>query len=525
MCWQNICNSVEIEDELNQSVHQLKLTISSLINTKYNVIINRKNQPINYIVILGKPQILSIFNNANLLQLNQFSTKLVSLKTMDIIKKPLTTLEQAFDVNAKLNMMCHSGIHYLAIANNMKQFSCAVIPENLTVKLQKELLQTRQQLELEIAQRCSLELALKKAEAELAKQVNQAPEQSIKLQQVSTEKISDCPVNHVELLLTNSELQELFQAFSDVYFRLDNNGIILSYHTSETAEFYLPSASFIGRHIQDIMPIQVGHELQEAIVQLNQTKSLVAIEYSLPTTAGEKSFEARLILSNQKQIIMIIRNITESNIIARKQAENKLKSSLKEKEVLLKEIHHRVKNNLQVISSLLRLQARYINDEKAIDIFQDSQNRVRAMAMIHENLYQSHDLAKIEVADYIEKLTNNLICSYGVKPNIQIHLEIEKFSLKIDTAIPCGLIINELISNALKHAFNNREQGDIYVNFSKLYTDKYSLSISDNGIGLPKDIDYYKNQSLGLQLVWNLVEQLEGSITFNPVGTVFKISF
>jgi PAS domain S-box-containing protein len=219
---------------------------------------------------------------------------------------------------------------------------------------------------------------------------------------------------------------------------------------------------------------------------------------------------------------------SDTDITDRKLAENQLKASLTEKEVLLKEIHHRVKNNLQVISSLLRLQAGYIKDQQALDIFQDSQNRVRAMALIHENLYQSHDLARIEFADYIRKLTNNLCRSYGVNYNqVKLNLNIEQIWLRVDTAIPCGLIINELVSNSLKHAFINAEAiGEIHIEFVSMQQNEFSLIIGDNGIGVPEDIEVRRHQSLGLRLVWNLVEQLEGSIAVKTKsGTFYHITF
>ena len=216
---------------------------------------------------------------------------------------------------------------------------------------------------------------------------------------------------------------------------------------------------------------------------------------------------------------------SSTDITVRKQVENKLKSSLNEKEVLLKEIHHRVKNNLQIISSLLRLQSGYIKDKQALEIFKDSQNRVRAMALIHENLYQTNNLAKIEFSEYIRKLTNNLTRCYNIT-NIKINTNIEKIFLKIDTAIPCGLIINELISNSIKHAFKNSAEGEIYVEFITLQTAKYSLSVGDNGMGATDNISSLKKQSLGLELVWNLVEQLEGTIVYSSkLGTSFRITF
>lgn len=308
------------------------------------------------------------------------------------------------------------------------------------------------------------------------------------------------------------------------------------------------------------MPLDIAYQFHQAILQLNKTNSLVVIEYSLSLTTEVKSFEARLLSSLANQIIVIIRDITErkqaqealqkakedleirveertfelknankllrQEIIERQRIEEALKSSLQDKEVLLKEIHHRVKNNLQFISSLLRLQAGYIKNEQALDVLQDSQSRVRAMAMIHESLYQSNNLAKIGFLKYIHKLINNLIDSYRVNPNINIKSRIDNALLRIDTAIPCGLIINELISNSIKHAFVNKESGEIYVEFLMLEKGKYSLNVSDNGIGMKNDIKLTLTQSLGLQLVWKLVEQLEGNIVFNTnFGTSFKITF
>ncbi|MFN6570204.1 histidine kinase dimerization/phosphoacceptor domain -containing protein [Dendronalium sp. ChiSLP03b] len=204
-----------------------------------------------------------------------------------------------------------------------------------------------------------------------------------------------------------------------------------------------------------------------------------------------------------------------------------LELALKEKETLLTEIHHRVKNNLQIISSLLRLKARHISDEQAIDIFQDSQNRVQAMAMIHESMSKSHNLASIKFADYVHNLTNNLLTSYGVTPNIKIHLNIEQLFLNINTVVHCGLIINELICNAIKHAFLYRDTGNIYVNFRRFEYNKYLLDVSDDGVGFPQGLEVLRNQSIGLQIVWSLVEQLEGTIAFNSnkLGTVFTIKF
>ena len=207
-------------------------------------------------------------------------------------------------------------------------------------------------------------------------------------------------------------------------------------------------------------------------------------------------------------------------------AEEQLKVSLKEKEVLLREIHHRVKNNLQVISSLLRLQSRYIRDEEVHKVFKESQDRVRTMAIIHEKLYQSTDLARVDFAGYIRDLTANLYRSYGVsQETIGLRMHVKNVFLGIDMAIPCGLIINELVSNSLKHAFPEGKRGEIFIDLSTDH-DQITLIVGDNGGAFQKGVDFRKTGSLGLQLVISLVEQLEGTIELHSDGqTEFRIAF
>ena len=206
--------------------------------------------------------------------------------------------------------------------------------------------------------------------------------------------------------------------------------------------------------------------------------------------------------------------------------EKKLKESVKEKEILLKEIHHRVKNNMQIISSLLNIQTRYLDDEESINVLKESQNRVKSMAMIHEKLYGSSDFNKIYFDDYIESLVWDLFYSYSIeKGTINPILEIDDVKLNIETSIPCGLIITELVSNSLKYAFPNQLKGELKVSL-KNKDDHYKLIISDNGIGFPKNIDFKNTKSLGLELVNNLVEQIDGNIQLeNSKGTKFKITF
>jgi len=223
-----------------------------------------------------------------------------------------------------------------------------------------------------------------------------------------------------------------------------------------------------------------------------------------------------------ERLLCVSHDITE-----RKQAEEKIKAALIEKEVLLQEIHHRVKNNLQVISSLLSLQSRSIQDKQQLELLKDSQDRIRTMALIHEKLYQAKDLARINFAGYIRDLAASLFRSYkGKSTAITLKSNIDDVSLGIDAAVPCGLIINELVSNALKHAFPTDHKGEIYIGLSSNTEQKLVLIVSDNGVGFPKNLDFQKTESLGLQLVNALAVQLRGSVELNSNGgTEFKIIF
>lgn len=236
-------------------------------------------------------------------------------------------------------------------------------------------------------------------------------------------------------------------------------------------------------------------------------------------------FLKRVLLPDEKELVNTYIN-QAAVALYRWHAEQRITASLKEKEVLLREIHHRVKNNMQIISSLLRLQAEKIKDKKLRESFQISQNRIRSMALIHEELYRSTDLALINIYHYIHKLVSQLFSSYGIsKKRIKLVIDIENIPLNINQAIPCGLIINELVSNSIKHAFPNERIGMITISMKKSKNGK-KLIIKDNGIGLPKDNKLNKYESLGLQIVRDLVRQLEGKLKINrQAGTEFRISF
>lgn len=192
---------------------------------------------------------------------------------------------------------------------------------------------------------------------------------------------------------------------------------------------------------------------------------------------------------------------------------------------MLKEIHHRVKNNLQIISSILNLQSSFVSDENTIEILQESRNRIRSMAIIHENLYRTEDFSSINFADYLVNLVTNLIASYRIQQVIDLDSDVEEIDLVLDQAIPCGLLVNELITNSLKYAWIEKQEGIIKLRLHQSGS-CVTLIVSDNGLGLPNDFEEMSCDTLGLQLVVTLVEQLDGELTVNvESGTEYLIKF
>lgn len=210
----------------------------------------------------------------------------------------------------------------------------------------------------------------------------------------------------------------------------------------------------------------------------------------------------------------------------RKQVEQELTSSLKEKTILLQEVHHRVKNNLQIISSLLNLQSQFLSDKKSLDMFNDTKNRIKAIAIVHEKLHKSNDIQYANFVEYIQSIVDLLQDSYG--EDVQINLvtdEVKQSKVSLEKAIPCGLIINEIVTNSIKHAFDDYQQENPTITVELDLTDEMiKLFIRDNGKGLPEDFDINQSDSLGLILVSSLVEQLDGSIEVQGnKGAVFTI--
>ncbi len=333
-----------------------------------------------------------------------------------------------------------------------------------------------------------------------------------------------------ELALSKSEDQyrTLFESDPNYTILIDTNHLIVDVNAATTDITGLSKEKLIGKHLNDLTIIL-------------EKDRLLHVDKIIDSLDGNevKPFEARLMdkNGNLRWVNVRLTSIGKENIISNiliiasditelKQYENEIKDSLHEKEILLQEIHHRVKNNMQIISSLLSIQTRYVNDNEAINVLKESQNRVKSLAMIHEKLYKSKNFNKIHLMDYIESLVWDLFYSYAIeKGRIEPILDIDDIKLNIETSVPCGLIITELVSNSLKYAFPGDSQGALKV-LLRTIDDHYELIISDNGIGIPENIDFYNTDSLGLQLVNSLTDQIDGEIEFDRSnGTKFKITF
>jgi two-component sensor histidine kinase len=290
------------------------------------------------------------------------------------------------------------------------------------------------------------------------------------------------------------------------------------------------------------MPVMDGLEMvREIRSKYPSAKIVVMSAYSVKENFIEsinlgvdgyliKPIEAKRLLSLIDEFagITMMKWELESKEKMRQEAEEFLKKSLAEKEVLLREVHHRVKNNMQIISSILSMQSRNIEDPKLRDVLQESQNRIHSMALIHENLYSNEGLADIRFDNYVQSLCGNIARTYASQQaRISFNYQMDDTNLPMDLAIPCGLIINELISNSFKYAFIGRNKGTIGITFAKIdSSDNYQLLVKDDGVGIDEDFDVMKSKSLGLKIIRKLVQQIDGTLDTNfSLGTEFRITF
>jgi PAS domain S-box-containing protein len=322
----------------------------------------------------------------------------------------------------------------------------------------------------------------------------------------------------------------LLESAPDGMIVVDGDGQIVIVNSQTERIFGYDREELIGQEIEVLVPdryreIHVRH--RHGYFRMPKTRPMGGASSSLTGRRRDGTeFPVEISLSPMQieeglWVTAAIRDISD-----RKMVENKLRESLKEKEVLLKEVHHRVKNNLQIVSSMLNLQLDRLTDRQAVASFMESQNRVRSIALFHEKLYQSRDLARIDVGEYLRGVVTGLFATYGADPgNVSLRVEAEDVPLDVDGAISCGLIVNELVSNALKYAFPDGRRGEVRVGLRREGSDVV-LEVVDDGTGLPADLDLDDPGTLGLKLVSILAEQVRGTIEVRrSPGTRFLIHF
>ena len=331
------------------------------------------------------------------------------------------------------------------------------------------------------------------------------------------------------LRASEEKYRTLFESNLDYTILTDLDGVLADVNPAVERITGLSKDELVGKHFSEL---EIFPKEEFVLHKKNFSELLVQ--------GNVDPLEARIIDKNGKfrwvlnKFTTVIKNdkmeyvlIIGTDITERKQAEDEIKSSLEEKEVLLKEIHHRVKNNLQIISSLLDLQEAYVQDDStAVNVLHESQNRVFSMALLHQMLYQSNDFTGISFDYYIRDLVSNLFNSYSKNKRITPVITVDDIYLKMETAVPCGLIISELVSNSLKYAYPDNGVGELNVSLKSL-ENEFELIISDDGVGFPEDLDFRNiKSSLGLKLVNLLVQQLDGTIDLDRShGTEFKIKF
>lgn len=328
-----------------------------------------------------------------------------------------------------------------------------------------------------------------------------------------------------QLEVSEHEFKNIFEHAHDaiIIFSPDNE-IVLDVNQRACEIYGFPRVEFIGMSLESISKdVSRGEAKLREVLQCRRYLNFETVQYKKSGEEMLLEINASVIDYRGKTAVLTLnRDISE-----RRQAEQQIKNSLKEKEILLKEIHHRVKNNLQIILSLLDLQAESLEDPETLRVFQDSKDRIRSMALIHENLYQSEDLGRIDISDYVGKLVEYFWGLYGgLGVSINPMLQVENISLGIDTALPIGLILTELFSNSLKYAFPGGDGGTIDIRLYKTGDGELTLNFEDNGVGFPDGVDFYNSRSLGLQLVNILANQVNGTVDFSgDRGVCFKLTF
>jgi PAS domain S-box-containing protein len=383
------------------------------------------------------------------------------------------------------------------------------------------------------------------------------------------ERTAELASVNAQLLKTKWQQKALLDSIPDIAWLKDLESRFIAVNEPFAQTCGLKPEELVGKTDLDIWPgnlaaryraddrevLRSGRmkRVEEPLVDIRGRKSwietikvpILSPEEQVIGTAGvarditERKLSEALLRRNREELETLVRlrttELEKTNehlrveIADRIRAEEALRTSLAEKEILLKEIHHRVKNNLQLISSLLNLQSRHSPDRKSAEAFMEILNRIKSIALIHEKLYRVKDYSNIDFSAYLKSLLDNLKRSYAVNPEkVGFVIEIEDISLNLDLALPCGLVINELVSNCLKHAFPQNEKGEVFIRFFSSGKNLFTFTVGNKGSGIvfPEDLDFRQTKTLGLQLVCTLVSQLRGEISLNRLdGTEFRVTF
>jgi len=381
---------------------------------------------------------------------------------------------------------------------------------------------------LDITDRKRAEDAMQTAFAELEQKVEERTSELNELNRNLQSEAKERKRVMEELLASEEKYRSLVEQTNDLVFHIDKDGYLTYISPNISSILGYAEKDCLGKSPAEFMPEHAGdffHSLHEENIRLRQPVTGVELTF-LDSRKISHIFEVNGTPHISPDGVFLGFSGIARDITERKALQDSVAASLKEKEILLKEIHHRVKNNMQVISSLLNLQAKMIKDVKSRDVIKESQNRVMSIALVHEKLYQSKNLAEIDYLEYLKKIAENLLQSYGISPKtIAIRIHAENIVIPIDKAIPLSLIINEMITNSLKYAFPDNRTGTIVVDIRR-DGDRYTLVMQDDGIGLPETVTLDQTDTLGLQLVNSLVRQIQGTITLNRgSGTGYTITF
>lgn len=337
--------------------------------------------------------------------------------------------------------------------------------------------------------------------------------------------------SHGNALTSPDPLARILDLADDAIISVDDEQRIILFNQGAERIFGYSSLEVTGQTLDILLPMRLVHAHREHLQEfakspesarrMGERREILGRRKNGTEFPAEASI-SKVAVQDRHMYTVILRDVTD-----RVAAQDKIKNSLREKEALLKEIHHRVKNNLQVVSSLLGLQSRVVPDEPTRKMFQESQNRIHSMALLHESLYQSDNLSRIDFPVYIHRLASHLFQSYGVvSERIHLRTDLDALYLTMDAAVPCGLIINELVSNSLKYAFPDGREGEVRIELREHLAGVARLVVADNGVGLRSDINWETARTLGLRLVRTLAEQLGAKIEVeSKAGTEVRLTF